>query len=479
MERTLRIEGHISPEDVRLSPFLYLPFPVPEKARRLHVSYAYSDPVRAPFGLGPGNTVDIGIFDSRGHGFLDAPGFRGWSGSSKPEFFIAPHEATPGYIRGPLFPGQWHVMLGVDRIEPEGARYEVTVRVEVAEEGGADAPAAEGLGGGRARPADGRSRWVKGDLHSHTVHSDGENTVEELARAAMALGLDFLAITDHNTVTHHEEVEALSHLPIILIPGEEVTTYFGHANVWGLREWVEFRCADDDAMRAVREHVLRKSGLISVNHPKSVGPPWFFQGWEGYPCMEVWQAPWRFYNWESLERWDALLRRGQRVVAVGGSDTHSVPPARPRHPHGLGNPTTWVWAQGGRSEESILEGIRRGHVFISDAPDGAVLVLTADEDGDGRFEKMMGDTVAAPEGGRVQFRVQVRGGQGRRLWLLCDGFPLDIIPLDRDETVFSFSLDPAGHSYVRAELRGYRGSAVRGEVVWAMTNPIWLQAAVP
>ncbi len=479
MERIVRMEGHIRPEDVRRSPFLYLPFPVPERTRRLHVSYSYSDPVRAPFGLGPGNTVDIGLFDSRGHGFLDAPGFRGWSGSSKPEFFIAPHEATPGYIRGPLFPGQWHVMLGVDRIEPEGARYEVTVRLEVAEGPDANAPGTRTAGSRPARKADGRSRWVKGDLHSHTVHSDGENTVEELARAAMALGLDFLAITDHNTVTHHEEVEALSGLPIVLIPGEEVTTYFGHANVWGLREWVEFRCADDDAMRAVREYVLRKSGLISVNHPKSVGPPWFFRGWDGYPCMEVWQAPWRFYNWESLERWDALLRRGQRVVAVGGSDTHSVPPARPRHPHGLGNPTTWVWAEGGPSEASILDGIRRGHVFISDAPDGAVLALEADADGDGRFEKMMGDTVAVPEGRRVQFRVHVRGGQDRRLWLLCDGHPLDIIPLDRDDIVFSFSLDPEGHRYVRAELRGYRGNAVRGEVVWAMTNPIWLQPARP
>lgn len=431
--------------------------------------------MRAPFGLGPGNTVDIGIFDSRGHGFLDAPGFRGWSGSSKPEFFIAPHAATPGYIRGPLFPGEWNIMLGVDRIEPEGARYNVTVRLELGQPEEAATSAAEA--GPRPRSAERRSRWVKGDLHSHTVHSDGDNTVEELARRAIELGLDFLAVTDHNTTTHHEDVESLAHLPITLIPGEEVTTYFGHANVWGLREWVEFRCADDDAMRAVREHVLSKSGLISVNHPKSVGPPWFFRGWDGYPCMEVWQAPWRFYNWESLERWDALLRRGQRVVAVGGSDTHSVPPAPPRHPHGLGNPTTWVWAEGGPHEESILEGIRRGHVFIGDAPDGARLILTADEDGDGRFEKMMGDTVTVPEGRRVQFRVQVHGGADRRLWLISDGHPLDIIPLDRDDSVFSFSLEATGRRYVRAELRGYRGNAVRGEVVWALTNPIWLHTA--
>ncbi|MGH3118935.1 MAG: CehA/McbA family metallohydrolase, partial [Gaiellales bacterium] len=310
----------------------------------------------APFGNGPGNVVDIGIFDSRGHDFLDPIGFRGWSGASKPEFFLAPHDATPGYLRGQLFPGEWNIMLGVDRIEPEGARYEVAVTIEEGgrgkeEEGDetAIAPlparheALVGRAGKDVAPTK-APRWLKGDLHCHTVHSDGLNSVEEIVRNAIEIGLDFLAVTDHNTSTHFEDMERLSHLPIVLIPGEEVTTHWGHANMWGLREWIDFRCADEDAIQAVREYVLRRGGLISVNHPKSIGPPWLFRGWEGYPAMEVWQAPWRFYNWESLERWDALLRKGERVVAVGGSDTHSIPPAEPRHPHGLGNPTTWVYA---------------------------------------------------------------------------------------------------------------------------------------
>ncbi len=455
--------------------------------RRLHVSYRYSDPVTAPFGMGPGNTVDIGIFDSRGHSFLDSAGFRGWSGTSKQEFFIAPTEATPGYIRGPLFPGQWNIMLGFARIQPEGAHYDVSVNLTLADGPALGGPAPDSKPGqARARvPAGpkGKSQWLKGDLHCHTVHSDGLNSVEDLVRSAIERGLDFLAVTDHNTNTHHEELDRLAHLPITLIPGEEVTTYWGHANMWGLREWVEFRCADEESMQAVQRFVLQKNGLISVNHPKSIGPPWLFEGLEGYPCMEVWQAPWRFYNWESLERWDSLLLRGQRVVAVGGSDVHSIPPARPMHPHGLGNPTTWVYAEGaqtggrlpGPSEESILDAIRKGHVFISDEPAGAHLILTADEDGDGKFEKMMGDTVQAAEGQRVSFRVQVHGGAGRRLWLLCDGLPLDIIPLDDVDSTFSFALELSGRSYVRAELRGLRGRPERGEVIWAMTNPIWLR----
>src|SRR3990172_1918494 len=133
--------------------------------------------------------------------------------------------------------------------------------------------------------------------------------------------------------------------------------------------------------------------------------------------------------------------RGPRAAAVGGSAVHSIPPAPPQPPHGLGNPTTWVWAEDGGSEEAILEGIRKGHAFISDDPSGAHLILTADEDGDGRFEKMMGDTVEAPEGQPGSFRVQVHGGAGRRLWLIGDGLPLDIIPLDQVDSTLSFSLE--------------------------------------
>ena len=477
MERSLRLQGRVSAEDARRSPYLYLPVPVPPRAARLEVSYEYSDPVTAPFGQGPGNSLDVGIFDPRGHDFIDAAGFRGWSGAAKREFFIAPDEATPGYIPGPILPGDWHLLLGLNRVNPEGVRYDVSVTLTLDERQAAEAiaPAAEArrMAPGRA-DAEGRGRWLKGDLHCHTVHSDGLNTVDEIVASAIERGLDFLAVTDHNTNTHHGDLARLSYLPITLIPGEEITTYWGHANTWGLREWIDFRCADAESMQAVQRFVLNRGGLISVNHPKSVGPPWLFQGWDGYSSMEVWQAPWRFYNWESLERWDGMLRGGQRVVAVGGSDVHSIPPQRPMHPHGLANPCTWVYAKGEPSEETVLQGIRDGHVFISDDPGGAQLTLTADADGDGKFERMMGDTVEAAEGQRVSFRVWTNGGMDRRLWLICDGLPLDVIPLDRPEAEHTFSLELTGRSYLRAELRGFRGRPERGEVVWAMTNPIWL-----
>jgi len=40
---------------------------------------------------------------------------------------------------------------------------------------------------------------VKGDLHIHTKYSDGDNTLEEMAKAAMALGYEYICITDHGS----------------------------------------------------------------------------------------------------------------------------------------------------------------------------------------------------------------------------------------------------------------------------------------
>src|SRR5438552_2346043 len=94
LQQTLRLTGHITHEQVRQHPYFYLPFQVPQHTSRIDVSYGYSEPVTAAFGNGPGNTVDIGIFDSRGHEFIEAPGFRGWSGTSRREFFLAAHDAT-------------------------------------------------------------------------------------------------------------------------------------------------------------------------------------------------------------------------------------------------------------------------------------------------------------------------------------------------------------------------------------------------
>jgi DNA polymerase (family 10) len=54
------------------------------------------------------------------------------------------------------------------------------------------------LDGGAGLPSLIELADVRGDLHSHTVASDGRNTIDEMALAARARGYEYLAITDHS-----------------------------------------------------------------------------------------------------------------------------------------------------------------------------------------------------------------------------------------------------------------------------------------
>jgi len=44
---------------------------------------------------------------------------------------------------------------------------------------------------------------LRGAVHCHTVYSDGKNTVEQMAKAAEALGLEYITITDHSPTAHY------------------------------------------------------------------------------------------------------------------------------------------------------------------------------------------------------------------------------------------------------------------------------------
>ncbi|BBI34542.1 PHP domain-containing protein [Cohnella abietis] len=65
----------------------------------------------------------------------------------------------------------------------------------------------------------------KADLHSHTTASDGMFSPTENVRMAKELGLDALAITDHDTLSGIEEaLEAGKAYGIVVVPGVEIST---------------------------------------------------------------------------------------------------------------------------------------------------------------------------------------------------------------------------------------------------------------
>ena len=62
------------------------------------------------------------------------------------------------------------------------------------------------------------------DLHSHTLHSDGQRTPAELLAEAAAAGVAVLSVTDHDTVSGlAEAARAASERGVRLVPGIELS----------------------------------------------------------------------------------------------------------------------------------------------------------------------------------------------------------------------------------------------------------------
>ena len=63
------------------------------------------------------------------------------------------------------------------------------------------------------------------DLHMHSTCSDGTLTPEELVAAALDLGLEAAALTDHDTVSGVERfLAAASGTPLHAVPGVELAS---------------------------------------------------------------------------------------------------------------------------------------------------------------------------------------------------------------------------------------------------------------
>lgn len=99
------------------------------------------------------------------------------------EYRLAPKEGG-GKKDPPVFESeqQLHAFLGLDYIEPE--LRENTGEIEAAEEG--DLPDLIEI------------EHLRGTFHNHTTASDGRATLEEMAAAAIDLGLQYLGIADHS-----------------------------------------------------------------------------------------------------------------------------------------------------------------------------------------------------------------------------------------------------------------------------------------
>ncbi len=459
----INITGKVQPEDqysYRLEDF-----EVPEGTGAIHVEFDYT-------GKGDYAEIEIGLFDP--------DGFRGTSRFSKSSFFISKYRTTPSYFPGPVQAGKWQVSLGFPTIGAE-SEYEITIRLIPENHPLYYGPLDE--------PLTDEHRWYQGDFHTHTGHSDafgcldteGERSpcqVHQVAEAAHKSNLDFVAITDHNTVSHHQDMMVIQPTfpNMLLMRGQEVTTFYGHANIYGTSIPVDFRIGyDGRTVHDIQQQSDSLGSLFSINHPgRETGASCTGCGWSAgstnYDLVDAIEI----VNGTNVETeisgipfWHDLLNRGYRITAIGGSDDHSggFGDAQP------GTPTTVVWAEN-LSEKSILEGVKSGNVYLkterSDEPD----ITFHAESGNRKWQ--MGSIIPIRGYAEKSILFHVKTAQQESLaaeWIL-NGEIIDLQDtpqiLENGQVRFTYELEEPVEGWLRLNLRS-------DQKITVITNPVYMK----
>ena len=407
----------------------------------------------------PGYPPDFGV---RG-----PAGVRGWTIARDGHIHIDAVSASYGYLPGPIEPGEWHVMVGPHAGRPEPLR--VIVRVS------------DRLDSARPVVRDGAG-WFAGDLHVHSGHSDGYATdrrghdtpvpLRDLAVAAAARGLDFLAVTDHNTISHWIDVDRTQAATpgLLLLHGREITTARGHVNALGERRFADFRLGPMRPMSKLLAELGRGGVFRSINHPWLASGDWCAGcGWTdrddetiaGADGVEVLNGstPSPDGDLPGWRLWAEWLNRGRRLTAVGGSDVHDLT-------HGtasVGAPSTVVWAVD-LSEESIVQGLRSGRAFVRASTDRRLFVELIADAADQRAN--MGDQIAP---GRATLRVRIHGAAGARCEWMKRGALVQSAAVRLNDWTHALTVDASPGDWFSVIVR-------RGATAVMMTNAIYVSA---
>ena len=385
----LALKVEISRSDREKSAYYLVPFEVPEGVTQMELRYVYPKADDC--------VIDLGAADPSLGPFPSEKGLRGWSGGARDRFVIGIDAATPGFEAGAIPAGQWQALLGLYRVPAHDISVEISVFFSFE-------PRTERVLAPPPQPARREAGWYCGDLQCHTFHSDAQGSPQRLHKTALREGLDFLAVTDHNTVSQQRGYfDAASSDRLIFVPAYEFTTEFGHGNVYGAREVFDFRAEDSAAVTGMVRRIRDSGALFSINHDKP-NHPWRWDVPDAIDCMEVWQSHWLAGNQLSLSRYQQRLASGMRITAIGGSDFHQPAVERDDNLLTLARPTTFLWLEE-LSVDGILEALRAGRSFVTERPAGPKLMISAGE-------VMMGGEIAA---GTSRLSIRARDAAGERV----------------------------------------------------------------
>lgn len=154
------------------------------------------------------------------------------------------------------------------------------------------------------------------DLHIHSNYSsDSSLKVDDILKRAVSKGLDGIAICDHNTVEGSllaiERTKELN-LPLIVIPGIEISTSDGHLIVLGLRENIQPGLPVLETINIARQ----KGGVVIAPHPFKKDSIGFAA--KDADAIETFNSRCVFGENEKARHMASVLGKPE----VGGSDSH-------------------------------------------------------------------------------------------------------------------------------------------------------------
>lgn len=458
-----------------------VPFEVPAGTKRITIDVAYT-------GREQRTTIDLGLLGPGG--FAEQDGFRGWSGGSKHRFTVSATDATASFLPGEIYPGRWRLLLGIPNIRPTStASFTADVWFSNDDEG-------FGPEHGLSAPLKTTAGWYRGDLHMHTAHSDGgclnaSGTAKVpcplflTVVSAAKRGLDFIAISEHNTMSQVSEMRELQPYfdTMLMIPAREITTFEGHANLFGVSRPLDFRLGSPTVpdWNALTADVAKAHGLISINHPRRPNDE---------TCMGCGFTPKKpvdMHGFQAIEAingrdpgrpdtgipfWEKQLNTGVRITGIGGGDSHDGSDgARDEFAGVIGVPTTVVHADA-LSMDAILDGIRAGHVFVdTEGTKDRMLEVTATATGNGASagaEAHMGDALKVAKGRKVHVAVTTAAVTGMQAIATLDGKRHSSTPIAADNTAsLDWNSDGKAH-WLRIDIRDATGKLI------LLGNPVYL-----
>ncbi|MDA0836627.1 MAG: flippase-like domain-containing protein [Planctomycetota bacterium] len=338
-----------------------------------------------------------------------------------------------------------------------------------------------------------------GAIHFHTTYSDGSEAIEKVISQGGESGLDFMVVTDHDTMESRADGHQGWKNGVLSIVGVEISPPSGHC--------LAVRLKDCNGMREMTppEYLVKvreQNGLSFIAHPTAPKRPEFFykiDGWnywdnEDFDGLEIWSY---MHDWlrnasrmslihhlfnpsrgiegpdpALLEHWDRLGQQ-RRVIGIGGIDNHArnlpfrhlplyvfkVLPFR----YAFKTVRTHVLADHFTGEDEpdvnrVHDALQHGHCYIAyDYLTSATGFSFSGKQRDTTF--LMGDEVTLNGG----MTLKVSSPRQAEIVLLRNGEPIQ----KESSMGFSFDIDEPGVYRIEARLNGNP---------WVFTNPIYVRA---